>query len=328
MEKKRICGPAGWGDLSWLWSKLVNVKDEIDEILIADGWPYRSREYMELCGIRSSYADGKEDRELVDYRMILQGMKMRNWSADTGGMPTWEEIRKRGDRLILLEPNRHLELGRPLAEWMPDLPTEFHYPLHTTQNHAIRAKWLLDDYSLPRHPMKEGPVVGISCASYRGAEAWKTWAREDWVAFLKKIMAFGWRPLIIGGSWDDLSFAVACELEIPDLVGKTNAGECIELLKLLDGYIGFSSGLNVVRTVLNKPALAWWPDFQKELSTAWAPPDMLMSDRYIAFPYRRVEDAWPVAKHFLKVCEVELSNGRDHHHAREEAAEAEKAQEA
>jgi len=56
--------------------------------------------------------------------------------------------------------------------------------------------------------------------------------------------------------------------------------------------------------------MALWPCNQKcdqkELSRSWAPPDMLESGRYEATTWRPVDDVWPVAKAFLRRCELEL----------------------
>jgi len=204
----------------------------------------------------------------------------------------------------------------PLAEWLPDLQTYYHYPLLVSEEDSrlgrektVRA--ILGDRYAPPHPMTEGPVVGISCASYKGAAAWDTWGRVQWVDFLRRVMAIGWRPLLVGGEWDDLTYTVACELDLPSTVGKTSVPQMIEQMRVLEAYIGFSSGMNVIRTVLDRPAMALWPCNarcdQKELSRSWVPPHMLESGRYEALTWQPVDDVWPVAKAFLRRCEKEAS---------------------
>lgn len=228
--------------------------------------------------------------------------------------PTWAQVRKHDP--LLIEANKHLEEGLRLEEWLPDLPTNFHYPLFISEQdknrgREITARAILGDRFSPGHPMPEGPVVGISCASYKGSDAWRTWGKDEWVDFLRRVMALGWRPLLVGGGWDDLTYTVACELDLPSTVGKTSVPQMIEQMDILDAYIGFSSGMNVIRTVLDRPAFALWPENdrcdQKQLSTSWAPPDMLEQERYVAVTWRPVNDVWPVAKRFLHGCQQELA---------------------
>ncbi len=323
---KIIC-PSGIGDWSWMWSKLVNVKDEISAIRIVDGAPRRTKDYVHACGVKDADydIDVKNDRgDIVEHAMIGRDyMKILQIEGilglDFSSRPTWAKVREvagRPDAVIPLEANRHLEEGWPLADWIPDLPPVYHYPLYVTDEDRATSKKFTQgaiegDRFGPGHPMKEGPVVGISCASYRGAEAWQTWGKTEWCDFLKRVMEIGWRPLLVGGAWDDLTTVIACELDLPFTVGRTSVPQMIEQMNHIDSYIGYSSGMNVIRTVLNKPAFALWPANsrcdQSRLMWSWAPPHMIQDGRYQAITWMPVDDVWPVAKSFLRRCEKELS---------------------
>ena len=323
----RIIAPAGIGDWSWMWSKLWFVRDQISSIRIVDGAPRRTVPYVKCCGVMDADYDTGPDAVCgTNYQTIL--MIEHHAELDFRSIPTWKKIRawaetqrKEGHvAKIPLEANQHLEAGLPLADWLPDLPTNYHYPLFIRKEEeesgqAKTKKIMEGDGYGPSHPMKEGPVVGISCASYKGAEAWDTWGRVEWVEFLKRVMTLGWRPLLVGGAWDDLTYTVATELELPSCVGKTSVPEMIAQMNLLESYIGYSSGMNVIRTVLNKPAMALWPCNKKcdqeKLSRSWAPPHMLENERYVAVTWNPVDDVWPVAKAFLRRCEKELKSGTD-----------------
>ena len=292
---KLIC-PSGIGDVSWAISALWSVRDQIEQIDIVEGWPQRTVPYVNLVGFRSDYVP-------ISYPTILGFQSDHGIGADSKDR-TWQKMSKLKVGKLLLEPNKWLEAGKRLETWLPDLKPEFHYPLNVDIEDTDRALKVVAK-AMATHPMKEGPVVGISCASYRGAEAWKTWGLDEWKDMLSRIMSIGWRPLLLGGSWDDLTYAVACDLELPDIVGKTNVPQMVEVMKMLDSYIGYSSGMNVIRTVLDKPALALWPDFQVELMDSWAPKEMLESRRYVSHLWRPVKNVWPVAKAFLRQCEEE-----------------------
>jgi hypothetical protein len=306
----RVIVPAGIGDWSWIWSKLYSVRNEITSVRIVDGAPRRTREYVQACGIH----DADYDLEITggQYQFILATESALGYAWTS--RPTWAEIQFHDP--LLIEANQHLEAGYKLADWLPDLPCFYHYPLYVSDEdkqkaHQITVRTITGDRYSSGHRMKDGPVVGISCASYKGSEAWSTWKREEWIDFLKRVMVLGWRPIMVGGSWDDLTYSVACELDLPSTVGKTSVSQMIEQMGLLDAYIGFSSGMNVIRTVLNKPAFALWPSNdrvdQQQLSTSWVPPEMLESERYVGVTWRPVKDVWPVAKRFLNRCQQELA---------------------
>lgn len=283
---KIVVVPSGQGDYSWLHAKLWHVRNQIARIEVVDGWPQRTVPFVEACGFPASYAD-------VTYAQILQAGTMYDFS-------TWEKIAAAGTDRILLQANTHLEAGKPLADWLPDLPTNYHYPLQISDDDRLRAGHLLAT-ACPT----AGPVVGISAASYRGSEAWNTWNRREWTTVLRAMLRQGWTPVLLGGFWDDLTAALSETLAIPNLVGKTSVGEMIAIQDLFDAYVGFSSGLGVIRTVLNKPCLMLWPAHQELLSTAWAPPHMLDSQRYVACQWDDPDAPLTIAK-FLNRCELQI----------------------
>jgi hypothetical protein len=293
----KIVLPSGIGDVSWAISALWSVRDQLERVDVVEGWPQRTVPYLELLGFQSDYVP-------MSYDMILTFESIHQISAVHKDR-SWEKISGLQSATLLLEPNKHLEAGFRLETWLPDLKPEFHYPLNVPKSDVERtAKTVARE--MERHPMKYGPIVGISCASYRGAEAWKTWGIHEWKDLIRRIMSIGWRPLLLGGSWDDLTYAVACDLGLPDIVGKTSVPQMVAVMGMLDSYVGYSSGMNVIRTVLDKPALAFWPDFQNELRDSWVPQKMLDDRRYVSHLWRPVKNVWPVAKAFLRMCEREI----------------------
>lgn len=273
--------PSGIGDFSWAYSKLCNAGPLDYEI--ADGWPYRTVPYLELLPqvATAKYGD-------FTYDTIVAFEKVNELDRDL----TWEQLKKLGYGKVLIQPNHHLERGKRLEEWLPDLPTTFHYPIVTTDRHKERARRLLE--GMPR------PLVGISAASYRGSEAWKTWGAEEWKDFLAWWSAeVGGTVVLLGGFWDDLT-AMLAEEGYEDLVGKTDVGTMVEVQKILDYYVGFSSGLGVIRTVLGKNVYMFWPDHQVALSTSWAPPVMLGTGAYSCNVWQSVDNTKLLVTRWLK----------------------------
>ena len=278
--------PSGIGDISWLYSKLHCAPPGfVFDLEVADGWPHRSVEFCQLLPrVRSAkYAD-------FNYTDIMVFQRMH-------GLDTFEKVANCGFGRIFIAPNEHLERGRRLEQWLPDIPTDFHYPLNTSPTQCDSA-FNLSDEIRGRFP---GAVrIGVSAASYRGSEAWSTWRMERWSRLLdliKKSAGGNVCFVLMGGFWDDLTYALSKRDDSFELVGKTDIGTAYMLHNYLDGYIGFSSGLGVMRTLLGLPTMMLWPVHQVELSTSWAPPEMLRDHSYLAVqwvePFEVAEMAEP-----------------------------------
>lgn len=256
--------PGGIGDVSWVYSKLHCLPAMRWEV--ADGWPYRTVPFLSLLPKVAEAAYGE-----FSYTDIISSCNAKGamWPS------TWAIVN--GHDRVLLEANMHLEAGKRLEDWLPDLECDFHYQINTTDEHKAKAEKALEGFARP--------IWGISAASYRGSEAWKTWGFAEWSEFLKKFHErVGGTIILLGGFWDDLTSSLSND-GYADLVGRTDIGTAVEVLKRLDGYFGFSSGLGVLMTVLNRKTMMLWPDHQLALRTSWAPPEMLQSGRYVALPW-------------------------------------------
>lgn len=283
--------PSGIGDVSWLYSKFCNLPEKmIWEV--ADGWPHRTTPFLQMLPQVENSCYGEFNySDIVEFESINK----------IGFHPWWKTLASQEYGRMLIECNRHLEMGIPLADWCPDLPTEFHYEIPIANQDANDAV-----ARLMSHPK---PWTGISAASYRGSEAWKTWGYDEWSPFLKAWHAeIGGTIFLIGGFWDDLTDSLASD-GYPSLVGRTRIGTVIGMLRLFDFYIGFSSGLGILRTVLKKNAFMLWPDHQDALSRSWAPPWMLETDMYVPHLWRDVETVTRRAKLWLN--RLKKLNGRE-----------------
>jgi len=277
-ETVKICLPSGIGDCSWAVSKLINAPEwPRVEIEVASGWPFRTHPYFEMLGKKSTYGQFGFD-DIVAFEKV-------------NPYRTWKELVSRGYGCYYIQPNIHLET-RPLHEYLPDLPTNYHYPLDIPDLKSSRL------YKKYFQPLEEYPRwVGISAASYRGAKAWNTWELDSWADLCLKLIADGYHICLMGGKWDDLTDELEFHLPVsPDdvlnIVGKTTFPEACAVHKLCKFYIGFSSGLGIIRTVMELPTIMLWPDHQQLLSTSWADPEDLESKKYIALPYTTPDDVY------------------------------------
>lgn len=273
-----MCVPSGIGDLSWMYSKLKHI--EPFKWLVADGWPARSVPFLKLLpGVRDADYGRFDYSDIVAFESAMH----------LGPTPTLKQLEAfKGDN-IFLEANRHLEMGKPLSQWLPELPTDYHYEVVIPETEIERARKLIRGLKTP--------IWGISAASYRGAEAWTTWGVEPWINFLDRWLEYaGGSVLLLGGNWDDLTFALSSERGYTDLVGKTSVPMALQIVKEIDGYIGFSSGLGIVRTVFGKPTMMMWPNHQVELSRSWADPEMLENKQYVVSQWRDPREVMQIAK--------------------------------
>jgi hypothetical protein len=141
----RVGLPSGIGDFSWAWSKLYHLREEIEAIEIAGGWPHRTTPYVELCFTPEERAK----REIKYGEFQFPTIKMFE-KAHSLQNPTLAQLHELRDyNLILLEPNTWLEEQGVLEDWMPELEPVYHYPLYTTERDRERmlkkVEWAFED---------------------------------------------------------------------------------------------------------------------------------------------------------------------------------------
>jgi len=299
--------PSGIGEFQWAWTKLCNTGEKF-AIFSLDGAPRRLHQFAELHpGVEAFGWVG------FDYSQIRAFQKMHE-------LDTWAAVTRNfgPGQLVFLACNPHLEAGFPLRDWMPDLPVSYTYDLHTSVRHKIEAEGILHG---------AGPsdvLIGISCASYRGAAAWKTWDDVGWTELLTLVQRRipNARFVLLGGSWDDVTSAVynpdgplRWQLDRRGLppVGLSSFGGAVEVLKRLAGYIGFSSGLgHVAAHLCGCPVAMLWPDHEYDLlSTSWVNPELLANGSYVPLPWHSPGEVFERITPWLSQLRVEaLSSPR------------------
>jgi hypothetical protein len=267
--------PAGIGDASWVVSKLINAPEWPNiEFIIAGGWPYRTKPLFDMVGVKSTYGH-------FNYEEILMFEKVHPYI-------TWKNISSNGFGIFYIQPNQHLERGEPLSEYLPDLKTDYHYKLKMP---SITAKPYYKKLTV-------GKWVGISAASYRGHQAWNTWPMEQWRRLCEMLIRRGYNICLLGGSWDDLTRSLSDYLgkRCLNLVGQTTFQEACAIHKMLDYYIGFASGLGIIRTVLRLPTIMLWPAHMPAHMYSWADPKDVEEGKYLASTYAKPKEIFKLFK--------------------------------
>lgn len=248
----------GIGDFSWIYSKLVHSPYPLRIRIAEDAKTERALPYVKLL----KNIEHVEYGEKQDYFVLKDA-----WNAYFGD---FLDAAERGEDLYI-SANNWLEEGNRLEEFMPDLPTEFHYEIRTTE----------DDEFIAERYLPEGSVYfGIYTSSQGGVNSWNAWSRFEWMDFVKRVrneyphVVF----VLVGAKWDmDLTDRFSGDLrregiEHINLCGKTPMGVCVEVLKRLAYFAGFASGMGILSNVLNRPQLMLYPDHLEKLMTSWPCP--------------------------------------------------------
>ena len=229
-----ISMPPGIGDGLWVVQKIINTKEKF-VIRIPNGQPQRGKAVWDLLPqiTESSYYDNLRFREV----------KYRNHAAS---YVFWKDIK---EKEIFLEANTHVEAGKRIEGFLPDLPTSFQLDFKTTPEQEKGA-----DKFVSRVKYVHCRNIGIYCASYAGSQNWGTWGLEEWLKLVELLNTPLTTFVIIGASYDDLTQELFKKLEEKNIFAINTVGEdlgtTIEILKRLDFFIGFPSGLSILNELI------------------------------------------------------------------------------
>lgn len=255
--------PAGIGDSIWLQMKLINSNERF-HIHLPDGQPQRGRQIWDLL---PQLAESCEYVPDLNYTIIDR----RNATRIT---PKWAKMK--ADKLYL-SANKHLENGYRIERFLPDLPTTYRLNYNTSLEDAGKAAEYMN-----------GATIGIYCSAYSNARQWNMWGVKEWVDFIRIIHHH--RPnvsfVFIGAEYDlDLSTQIMDCLQDLGIPHISSVGEplsvVIEILKLVNYFVGFPSGLSILNETLGKPGLMFYPPHLKKMMTAWAHPDRISQGYHI-----------------------------------------------
>lgn len=274
--------PSGIGDLSWIYSKLINSKKTFRLVICGDQ-PRRTLPFAQLL-------PGVIDARYGEFSYWPTFMRQKR------GIPVDTDIDKLADGAeYYLSANLHVDNGGKLADFLPHQKTTYHYDINTTPEHKEMAElWLGQVKAF------DTPFVGIYTSkhnSYKGD--WKFWSYEDWARFIQSIYELTNATFVfIGAEFDlDLGKKVVKECvrrSIPhiNLIGQTHIGEAWELLKRLDYMFAYASGIGIICDVVDTPAMHFLPTPRHDLlCDTYADPVNIESGRHINKLFCSVEDA-------------------------------------
>lgn len=269
----RVC--AGIGDNIWLLQKLINAKEKFD-FQLTDAPPQRGKQIFDLLP------------QVANSCAYTPGLK---YETIRGTSKQYDKVEFKSikEKAFSLAINFHLENGRRIEEYLPDLPMTFRLP-YQTGDHGFR----LTDLYHPSMPstvegLVEAKKIGIYMSGYSIQRIWNFWNAREWFDFIQKLYAE--MPhcvfVIIGAEWDtDLGSDVMRLLmdnRIPfiNTIGK-KLPYVVELMQRLDYFIGFPSGMSILNETLHKKTFMFYPPHLTPMMYAWAEEDRIKNFDYIA----------------------------------------------
>lgn len=229
--------PPGIGEFLWAYSKLRHVARPICYWFTSDE-PRRAHAICELVGADWLYA----------------GSVNTDWILDNFAGEVDARTITRGS-FQFMHINRHLEAGRKLIDWMPELP--YANPM--------------DAFARYRDPDNSVVVHMCSEAYSEGNLPDKTWAH-----MIRNIEANYGPVSIVGALWDS-SFAMrVMHHYMPHgkiMLGQSLASVAHEIHHA-QAFVGLNSGLAIMATYMGVPTIEGYPTWLTALASAWITEDI------------------------------------------------------
>lgn len=232
-----VC-PPGIGDVSWVISKIYHLFGRREVALkLCDYPPPRSSEFIDLLPVKNlGYVPWKFPEGAIDMHTDLDSLE---------------------DGEYRIECNTALERGIRLADIFPCQPTNYHYPIKTTAKHKKIANEFIKKI--------EGQTkIGIYASAYRSGSPWHI---GHWQEFCKLLNSYlpSVSFYVIGASWDDRSSDLFRELKrdgcnVASQVGEHHIGATLEVMRQLDYFFAYPSGLGILADVIQTPCMMWLYD--------------------------------------------------------------------
>ncbi len=267
MRKIKVC--AGIGDNIWLLQKLINSGEQFD-FELPDGKPQRGKQIFDLLpqvAASATYVPGLTYKKLAD-------RNQQNFN------PLWQNIKLRS---FYLSANTHLEQGKRIEDFLPDLKTSF------------RIDWDTPGTSWIDHGGKT--LIGIYGSSYSTSRSWGFWDAAKWFKLIRMIhhLEHGkFRFVLIGAQWDldlvgDLIKYIGLynsggsrsedKVDFVNTVGES-LGHVVDYMSQLDYFFSFPSGLGILAPTVGCPVTMFYPTHLKKMINAWASPEDIETGSY------------------------------------------------
>lgn len=259
LRQIKVC--AGIGDNIWLLQKLVNAPNHERFLFdLPDGEPQRGKQIFDLCpqvSAEARYIPGLSYGKIYSHNI----------------QNTHAFFRDIEERDFFLSCNHHLETGKRIEDFLPDLDTSF------------RMNWNTNGCVSPLVTGKK--YIGIYTSAYSTVRSWGFWNEYKWIQLIKLVNRHNpdYVFVIIGAKWDtDLSTKLMHQLDkygiaYVNTIGQ-NLGTVIEMMKQLKYFFSFPSGLGILAPTVACPVAMFYPPHLVPMINAWASLEDIESGLY------------------------------------------------
>ncbi len=289
--------PNGIGDVLWALTKIkyLAAGRPIDVILAGD--PRREIDHRAVPFLRRF--PFIRDVSVLDIPILED----KENPTDSRGRYRYVSDGVRGSHHYLM-PNRPLEAGRRLEDWLPETPTDWKIMDEFNWATTERGKDLGKGLS-PMVAFYLGPEAGHCDEGHN--RGW-LWEPKHWIELGAAFAERGFQVAVVGAHYDRSFFenyvqkAVAESGQVwADLIGRFEIGETLAFLKEAKCFISYQCGLGVCANYLGiNTAMFWRPDgdsahqdrlvcFAEAMKDAWTRPEW--PEKYIGMIYTKVTPA-------------------------------------
>lgn len=267
------CIPCGIGDASWVYSKLRHLPEATGyEVWLSmpDADPKRGHQLIELlpdvdwAGYETGWRNEDVFQKTLPGDARPEEFRVGEWNA--------------------LEVNTWLEKGNRLADWLPDLTTDYHYPISIPAACREQASELLE--GLPEFRI----AVYVSNRDKEKYPQWSLWSVPEWVIVLRSLAQSVGREVgfvFLGAAYDhDKTYAVMDHV----IGGHRSVGvigyplaTALACLESCDLFLSYPSGIGILANVLRVPGIMLLPAPLLPMEEAYADPTDLANGTYRAW---------------------------------------------
>lgn len=249
----------GLGDFIWVAQKLINANEQF-KVIMSEGKPQRGHQLAEI--LPQLIAEHKYG-PVITYNFIAK-KNIQNFKKK------WKEI---NEQSFYLSANKHVESGRRIEHFLPDLPTTYKLDYHTIETDKDTAIFLLP---------KGRKYIGIYTSAYSNVRNWGAWDAKEWFELIQQLNGKDVAFVLVGAPYDtgvteDLIIAMEeKEIDYVNTIGQP-LPVVIEMMKRFSYFLGFPSGLSILNETLGKDGLMFYAPTIAGIINTWADPERIRS---------------------------------------------------
>lgn len=266
----------GIGDICFLFQKLINQPEKFHwEIWDgvkngAQAQPQRGHQVFDLL---PQLTESFTYIPNAGYNKIKRNSYSGSWITAPRGK-------------FILEANAHLESGKRIEDFLPDLETSFILPFQTSEEDYLKACEIID-FNYSKFIAGESKLIGIYTTSYNNSQYMSGWLIDEWCDFITLLQNYNpeFKFVFLGAAYDrGISDEVMKRMEpvsYIDLIDKTTLPVLIEILKRLHCFVGFQSGLLILNEMIGarQTVMLYSPALQDMMGT-WPDPKRIDDGSY------------------------------------------------